>query len=80
MPFYLIATLLEAFSAGGFSGQVVALAYDNASTEATIGDFSDAGGTCQGRMKCWVPTEMTVAKREHTEYASTIETTTINTR
>ncbi|KAL7315761.1 hypothetical protein PS15m_004940 [Mucor circinelloides] len=75
----LFATLVDASSQGQFAGQVVALAYDNAKTQARIDDFYDAGGECQDRMTCWVPTNMTVPPALYTSYASATETTTVST-
>ncbi|CAO0797448.1 unnamed protein product [Mucor circinelloides] len=76
---YFAATLVDASSQGQFAGQVVALAYDNAKTQARIGDFYDAGGECQDRMTCWVPTNMTAPRALYTSYASVTETTTVST-
>lgn len=80
VSFHLVATLVDASPKGQFAGQVVALAYDNAKSETRIGDFTDAGGDCQGRMTCWVPTNMTAPRALYTNYASTTETTTVSTK
>ncbi|KAL9545421.1 hypothetical protein MBANPS3_007160 [Mucor bainieri] len=76
----ILSVWLDASPLGQFAGQVVALAYDNTNSETRIGDFTDAGGDCQGRMTCWVPTNMTAPRALYTNYASTLETTIVSTR
>ncbi|KAF1800153.1 hypothetical protein V8B55DRAFT_1393696 [Mucor lusitanicus] len=74
------STLADGSSQGQYAGQVVALTYDSGNIDSRVGDFSDAGGICQGDTKCWVPTNLTLPKVLGTTTVVKVETTTLRTK